>query len=252
MKVPPAGADDRCLLSKILLFLGRILKSLPKVNLINDDLFVAIHDVLLQILQEQVHGEGGRMKYVQNGDTTSMGLATEIIGFLAAIFRRLDAAQLSKLVSYSKCVDTIADFAYFVFSSDNTLTRSHFLRLNCLSCILSFASLSSLLSVANADTICNLIRLLVQITGSFQKTFANFVDGNSFTYKDGCAYKWTVLCLRNLSRTVIAFESNQNTWIWGDQWLYANDIEWLLTLLNDDEKMIQKFGLGILSNLILM
>ena len=35
-------------------------------------------------------------------------------------------------------------------------------------------------------------------------------------------------------------------------WLYSNDIEWLLVLLNDDEKVIQKFGLGILANLILM
>lgn len=200
--------------------------------------------VLLPILREQAHKD--------SADSTVVSLSTEIIGFLASVFRKLNQSQLCRLASTSKCIETIADFSFFVFSSERSLNRSHFLRLNCLSCILTFSSLQSLLSIVSSDTVCHLIRLLVQLIGSFQETFAHFADGNSFTFKDACVYRWTILCLRNLSRTVISFDSVDNWCLWGDHWLFAEDIAWLLALLNDDDMINQKLGLGILSNFILM
>jgi hypothetical protein len=240
IKIEPAGADDRCLLSKILYFSSRILKILPSSNFIDDEFVDSIKLVLLPILNEHAHKDC----------VDSLSLSTEIIGFLASVFRKLNQSQLCRISS--KCIEIIADFSFFVFSSEKTLNRSHFLRLNCLSCILTFSSLTSLLTIMSSDTVCHLIRLLVQIVGSFQETFAHFADGNSFTFKDACVYRWTILCLRNLSRTVITFESVENWCLWGDHWLFADDIAWLLALLNDDDVIIQKLGLGILSNFILM
>ncbi|KAI8917355.1 hypothetical protein BC831DRAFT_554181 [Entophlyctis helioformis] len=39
---------------------------------------------------------------------------------------------------------------------------------------------------------------------------------------------------------------------WGDHWLFEGSLDWLLNLLHDDERTLQKFGLGVLGNLILM
>jgi hypothetical protein len=139
--VAPASADDRCLLSKILYFSSRLLRILPASTLIDDEFLDSIQSVLLPILYEQAHKE--------NIDNTIMSLSTEIIGFLASVFRKLDQSQLCRISNNSKCVKTIVDFAFFVFSSEKSLSRSHFLRLNCLSCILTFSSLQSLLNTVN-------------------------------------------------------------------------------------------------------
>lgn len=218
--------------------------------MVSEQLLEAVGQVLLPILHEQVN-EGQNRSLHNGGDTVSLELSMETIGFLANLFKILDPIQLSKLANRSRCVEILTDFSFFVFSSETSLTRSHLLRQHCLHCILSYASLPALISSVGSENISHLIRLLVQIIGSFQKSFSNFADGNSFTYKDSCAYKWTALCLRNLSRTVIVIES-PNAWIWGNHWLYENDIDWLLNFLNDDEKIVQKFGLGILANLILL
>lgn len=234
--------------------MGKTLKTTQGAYLVSDELFECIENVLLPMLQDQAQtGELERNRGSRNnGDSTNSTLSIEVIGFLACLFRRLEDHQLTRLASNSKCLDVLSDFTFFVFSSDATLSRSHYLRQSCLSAILSFSSLPSLLSLASSDTICHMIRLLVQIIGSFQNAFANFADGNSFTYKDRSSYKWAALCLRNLTRTVVVYENPNQSWIWGDHWLYMNDIEWLLDFLNDDEKAIQKFGLGILANLILV
>ena len=249
LKVPPAGVDDKCLLTKVLYFLGKMLKS-PCAEMVLADSVDAAAQVLLSILHEQ--SDDCRHRNIHNGgDGVSLSLAMETMGFLSALLRRLDPTDMARLASRFKAVDILTDFSFFVFSSDTSLARSHYLRQTCLSCLLSYSTLPSLTSIASSETLSQFIHLLVQIVGSFQKTFANFADGNSFTYKDSAAYKWTALCLRNLSRTVITIDS-QHPWIWGEHWLYENDIDWLLNFLNDDEKIVQKFGLGILANLILL
>lgn len=54
---------------------------------------------------------------------------------------------------------------------------------------------------------------------------------------------WMFNGLRMSSAVVV--HRTYKPWVWGPHWLYKNDMDWLIQFLNDDEKALQKIGLGM-------
>jgi hypothetical protein len=171
----------------------------------------------------------------------------------------IDSSDLVHLASTSPCLLNLRIHAEMCFSSDfesdgrkGVIGLHQQYKLDALQALLPIISMPSLVMAVSGDIISETISLYVSIIGRYQQLFINFTNGDSFSYQDRCCYKWTVLSLRNISRSAVVVHTAYKPWVWGSHWLFNNDMDWVVQLSNDDEKILQKMGLGILGNLILI
>ena len=256
----PLSTEDHELLQHLLHFLRTADIDL---NGVKDVLFTCIKCVLLPQLQKQsilienFHPSQSQhnishlsqdQHYIQ-GDIVNFELLGEIVSFIQWVVSRMDQTDLTYLVSSTPCISILKDYTHNIFASESGMAKNHRKRIKCLQALLPFANLRTLVSSVSIDVIQDLVRLFVQVLGYSQHNYINATNGNNFTYKDRNIYRWVAMSIRNISRTVVADDYNI---LWGDHWLFDGELDWLLNLLNEDERIMQKFGLGILGNLILM
>jgi hypothetical protein len=124
-------------------------------------------------------------------------------------------------------------------------------RLYCLRSLLAALNVQGFARRVPPQAITDLIAVLTQTIGCLQQSFAS---SDQFSHQDRGTYRLVALCLRNLSRVVLncGEDKQSGQWVWGDHWFFENSLEWLLTLLSDDDMRLEKIGLGIISNLILI
>ncbi|KAJ3194689.1 hypothetical protein HK101_002163 [Irineochytrium annulatum] len=240
--VAPASPEDETIFARVLRFASNLIANSSWFDAFARVFTASFQNILLAILQENythLHGEGH--------------LCYEIIRFILMWFKTLSGNDLAFLVKHSKCVEVLTEYTNFAFSVETKASRNQLCRLNCLRCLLIIVSLPQLVSIASGEALCDLIRLFVEVLGFSQQNYANATDGNSFTYKDRSFYRIVGQSLRNASRSVVVVQSSSTRFsIWGDHWLFEGEIDWLLLMMNDDEKLMQKYALGILGNLILL
>ncbi|KAL2917686.1 hypothetical protein HK105_202559 [Polyrhizophydium stewartii] len=245
----PFGAEDLTLLSDALRFLRESDIRTPECL---SAMRASIKSVLVPLLQgslglsDQPAGDAAGMGW---GDMRAW-VDAEIVAFINWALGAMHTRDIAQLASSTLCIPVLKHYTHQLFASEMGHAKKHRERINCLSALAVFASLPTLMAAITPATAADMIRLLVQIIGYSQQNYVNSTHGSQFTYKDRSVYRWVALCLRNLSRTAIAVSSLVLPW--GDHWLFGGDLDWLLGLLHDDEKTMQKFGLGIIGNLILM
>ncbi|KAJ3327409.1 hypothetical protein HDU76_011848, partial [Blyttiomyces sp. JEL0837] len=245
----PGSFEDECLLKSVMRFLTDL------------QLSTAISTPgLLQLIQESILTEMMPLlrtavlpnENVSDFKSTQSDLYSEVAGFVKTYLQKLCEDDLARLLASDSFIGDLCEYASHIFSSQVFAARDHIMRINCLECILVIANFKDLVLIVPGHLIASIVRLLVTILGYSQQNYVDSTNGNAFTYKDRCVYRLVALCLRNLCRCVIVLNPTYKPWLWGEQWLFDNDIDWLLILMNDDERMIQKYGLGILGNLILI
>ncbi|KAH9247266.1 hypothetical protein BASA81_015147 [Batrachochytrium salamandrivorans] len=247
LTIKPLSIEDYFLLEQIL----RFIRKFNQYNLAHLSTYhISIERVLLPLLRHH-------MNSLEENDTPECNdshawtRSTEIVAFLSWIFHKMPVSGLTYISASTSCIHILKDYTHQIFAAEGGKAKNHRERINCLSALLSLISLPTLsVSVGGVETMAEMIHLLVQVLGYSQQNHMNSTNGNTFTYKDRSIYKWVALCVRNLSRAVIHFSPHPLPW--GDHWFFHGELEWLLNLLHDDEKIMQKYGLGILGNLILI
>jgi hypothetical protein len=124
--------------------------------------------------------------------------------------------------------------------------RQH--RFNVLRSILLIINNPNLVSGVDKQVTVDLIAVLTQTLGCLQQSFSRLDD---FTSQNKAVYYLVALCLRTISDSIVHRLSSFSS-VWGDHWCFEGTLDWLSCLLVDDEIRIQKLGLGILADLILI
>ncbi|RKO89702.1 hypothetical protein BDK51DRAFT_31841 [Blyttiomyces helicus] len=240
--VPPASGHDQQILADLLNFLNEVLRFRPMYLRLREILLAAIPSVLLPILESAANEND-----VHSNAALSV-LSAEALCVLKSAFRNMDERELTALASTSSCIQILKDYTHHNFASETGSAKNHAGRITCLTTLLSFASLPTLAASIPSEAFAAIVGLFVQIVGFSQQNHDAPTAGDAFTYRDRSVYRWAALCLRTVSRSAVLVRAGA----WGDHWLFDGDIGWLLGLLDDDEKVLQKLGLGTLGNLILM
>ncbi|KAI9356550.1 hypothetical protein DFJ73DRAFT_230265 [Zopfochytrium polystomum] len=244
LMVGPANSKDQLLLSKVLQFTTR---AQPQQEcFFTQQTFQATFCNVLAPLLDSIAQTG------QEATLPEIQLCENIISFIKAF----TGAHLKLLrqdsSTFSVTLAALVNATKLMFILDKAKSASQKQKLDCLECLVTFSCVEEFVSLVSGKVGTNMIRLLVAILSYYQQNNMTTDGGNSFTYKDRSTYRLAALSLRNISRCIIVPNDSFAPFLWGDHWLLENDINWLQLLLNDDERMIQKFGLGILGNLILI
>ncbi|KAI3662310.1 hypothetical protein MP638_001507 [Amoeboaphelidium occidentale] len=127
-----------------------------------------------------------------------------------------------------KCLD--------LFSKNSTTLHDRNLRMECVKLALKL----SLNGPSDAKTTTEWHHLFAVLTQTVGCLIQNYSELNNFTLQNRAIFRLIVNTIANLS-SFVAF---------GDWYLFSGSIVWILSLLNDDELIIQKFGLIIVCNLL--
>lgn len=225
--VLPVSQEDQMLLSDILKFLRELSVATRERDKIVACCISGLQKVLLPCLQKSIVEEDA-----QHSNQALATLPAEIMSFLRWAISSFTDDELQRVVNSTPCLTIIKEYTHHTFASEYGSAKNHRERINCLACLLSFTSLPSLVSAVRAETIVDLIHLLVQILGYSQQNYNNATHGNAFTYKDRNVYRWVVTCLRNLSRTVVMDGDAHVPWT--DHWLFNGSLDWLLVRWTDN------------------
>lgn len=170
-----------------------------------------------------------------------------IVQLFCLVVDQISEEELLNLVSTCSCLQTLRALATKLFSckpADAVRSRE----IGLLKALLRIVSMPSLVSIASGQQIAGTIELFVGIISKCQEKQIE----TGFTCQERSRYHWAALCLRSVSRSAVVVHHSFKPWVWGPHWLYKNDMDWLIQFLNDDERGMQKIGLGILGNLILI
>ncbi|KAJ3085978.1 hypothetical protein HK102_013638, partial [Quaeritorhiza haematococci] len=201
-------------------------------------------------------------------------ICSSILKFLRVVFNRTPEQDLVDIASDMRCMSTLRDFAHLLFAfPEHTGKGGGVDRVNVLASLLPFVRISKIVDLVEHETIAGVIELYVQLLVMFQEDHSPTSANKPSTCENRNVYRLVATSLRNLSCSAVAALSRSNSaaqqpeylfhsgihrrpsvseWIWGDHWLFNNDIGWLLGLLNDHEQIVSKSGWGILGNLVLI
>ncbi|KAI9346486.1 hypothetical protein BDR26DRAFT_855664 [Obelidium mucronatum] len=243
--VQPASYPDERLLSSIIRHVCHALRrSSSFFELLKDMLFQAVSTFIVPILYSTAQQK--------NSSSNFASLSSDLVLLLTALLKNASQKDVGYILRNTNTLDALISYTYHIFSLECKDVTSHVDRISCLECLVIFARFPDFVHITSGQIGSAFIQLLVSVAGFSQQNYLNSTDGNAFTYQDRSIYRLVARSLRNISRCFVVLQSSFKNWLWGDHWLFEGDIEWLLILLNDDERIIQKYGLGILGNLILI
>ncbi|KAJ3233269.1 hypothetical protein HDU81_002362 [Chytriomyces hyalinus] len=245
LNVHPATPDDEQLLIAIV---RQISNAIWK----SDTFFQHVKTVVLKCLSTLAFPTILSATAIKQTGIDYQNLASEFILLLKRILGRSSLMELAECVKLGWALEVLINYTYHVFSLECENSKSHADRIHCLQCLAVFGEYEDFVQEIPGPVATSFVQLLVSLLGLSQQNYINSTDGNAFTYQDRSVYRLVVLSLRSISRCFVVLQDSFINWLWGDHWLFEGDIEWLLVLLNDDERIIQKYGLGILGNLILI
>ncbi|KAJ1566419.1 hypothetical protein HK405_009882, partial [Cladochytrium tenue] len=244
--IDPAGPEDRQLLARILEFLSESLKDDGEnVVTFSNDLLQSIAEVLVPVLQRLSASPDGPP------DDSSLLLLTKSLSFLrAVIFSPLmESANFESAVA-KRCCTTLSDILIWLCQQEAVPRGFRQEKGDCLDALASLTSSDRFSLALDADAATHLVGSLVHLAVWYQHEHLHASGNSAFTFRERHTYRLLALCLRNLSRSAIA-EDGCERWQWGGQWLFDDELRWLMSLLHDDERDVQKHGLGILGNFVL-
>ncbi|KAJ3393904.1 Serine/threonine-protein kinase plk4 [Entophlyctis sp. JEL0112] len=243
--VHPANQADEDLLVEVIEHLSRGIATSPTFfSGLQNSLFKSLSMLTLPILQSSTH--------IKSAEEKLHKLPGELMLLLQNYLRLCSAPSLGAILKNTNCLEVLINYSYYVFSYEFKDARMYSYQFACLQCLEEFTKIPEILHLVSGAKAASFVQLLVSILGYSQQNYTNSTDGNAFTYQDRSIYRLVARCLRNISRCFVVFQSEFKDLKWGSHWLFQGDIDWLIVLLHDDEIAIQKSGLGILGNMILI
>lgn len=259
----PISQADEDIVSSVLRFFSKVIRIGDAFLNFHKDLLDAVKGNLLLILESttrKIHqcldSKDVNIERQENTESVKNSiqdndLAGDILTFLLHLFRTLSVQQLISFAATSSIIKTLKKFLQYSFMTQYPHLENPKEICDCLCSLMIFASQPGFGAVIKPDLMVDIIPLLLHIINRMQHRFANASHGNAYSYQGRNLYRWTCLTLRNISQAAADEFSITKTWFWGNHWLVDNDIDWLFTMMNDDDKSIQSIGLGILSNIVL-
>ncbi|KAJ3350970.1 Serine/threonine-protein kinase plk4 [Entophlyctis luteolus] len=216
--VHPANQADEDLLVEVIEHLSRGIATSPTFfSGLQNSLFKSLSMLTLPILQSSTH--------IKSAEEKLHKLPGELMLLLQNYLRLCSAPSLGAILKNTNCLEVLINYSYYVFSYEFKDARMYSYQFACLQCLEEFTKIPEILHLVSGAKAASFVQLLVSILGYSQQNYTNSTDGNAFTYQDRSIYS---------------------------HWLFQGDIDWLIVLLHDDEIAIQKSGLGILGNMILI
>ncbi|KAI8903532.1 hypothetical protein EDD86DRAFT_261089 [Gorgonomyces haynaldii] len=224
---------SRHLMTRILRFLKT-----PRLEQLHSHVLKALHTVFVPILEiASIEMNAGNNAYNE--------LSGEILSFFKFLFHNHSHTSFVTPSFF----EVLRLYIHCIFASEQELAKNHKRRIDCLMALLPFSCTVDLTKKCRHESIVGMTNVLVQVIGYSQHNYGTIGQGDVFTFKDRSVYRLASVCLRNFSR--IMLQETSAIISFGEHWLFENDLEWVLRLVNDDETIVQTLGLGILGNLIL-
>ncbi|KAJ3068677.1 hypothetical protein HDU98_008192 [Podochytrium sp. JEL0797] len=238
----PANFADEQLLINIIRHVTRgISDSHELYTSLKELLFRSLSALILPILTNAIH--------VKSAPYDVNAIAGELIVLVKTILHCASEKDMQHILTTTECLHIITLFTYHIFALECKEVNRNIGQMSCLECLERVSVFVEWTTAVSRSVGTAFVELLVSVLGFCQQ---NHADRKVFTYSDRNIYRLAARSLRNAARGCVVFRTDSRNWLWGDHWLFDRDIEWLLKLLNDDERIIQKYGLGILGNLILL
>lgn len=247
----PISSEDCLLLGQVLAFLREAVLS---CGLSNDTLHV-LHGVIdgpiLRLLDKDSRNldEAVRSGDIRMIDSNKSQLAVKLLGFTEAVINEVGSSDIESTLKHTNVIWSLKNQLIKCFASPQISVADRESRISTLVILCKMASCRSFATVTDRTIITDLIAVLTHTLGCLQQSFASLA---SFTNQDRVVYKLLSLSLKNVARSLLEHPPQDATWIWGPHWLFEGSLEWLLSLLSDDEIRVQKIGLGIIADLILI
>lgn len=259
--VPPANFQDAQVLERVVKFVTMLIAATPDANEEHADILwpVVVEAMNANVLPLLMGDHTMDLPTKSTaGDTFNLGdIQNAHLGFVCTLAQKLPCSHVTRLLRETPVMDVIKTVTVKCFSSPQVTVQDRENRIRCLRVILQLVSMPSLVDVVDGQTIGDFIAVLTQTLGCLQQNFANI---DTFSHQDRTVYRLLALSLRHISRTAselaLAPAGGKNkiraNWIWGDHWLFEGALDWLLTLLSDDDIRMQRIALGIIGNFLLV
>lgn len=229
----PASPQDMIVLIEILQVLMHVIECEEIFKQLKSIILSSFAKTLIPILEEICLESS-----LDDDDGLYGHLSDTIVQLFCQVIDQVSDAELLRLVSTSTCLQTLRGLAVKIFAQAGTDTQRE---VSILRALLHIVSMPNLVTVASGQQIADTIELFVGIISRCQE----FQIEAGFTCQERSRYRWASLCLRNVSRSAVVVHRSYKPWVWGCHWLWKNDMDWLIQFLNDDEKGLQKIGLGM-------
>ncbi|KAJ3211481.1 hypothetical protein HDU67_004517 [Dinochytrium kinnereticum] len=167
---------------------------------------------------------------------------------------RTSRSQFAEIIKGTDWTNTLIGYLGAHIPVDRLDVHHYHQVAGCLECLLQYFALedSTVCRDIGPEKLGRLTGLLVQFVSTLYKSATIPGRSDEFTFEKRGVYRLAVLSLRCISRCYLDAFSILDRETWNHAWLFDNDIDYLAHLLNDDEECIQKNGIGILGNFILM
>lgn len=237
----PANAEDAALLITVMKFARQVIVFPAAYAHLQKTLMSSFEHVILEIIRGKlilpVELEGSDVDH-------TFDLQYEALLLGLGIFNQASVEYITAVVSKSDCIAILTNHLRRSSALDSQMTT--------LLLLSHFISIPGLAFVTQRESIVDLIGLLIYFITSHQRAHMYSTDYRASPYDGRGFYRSAVLCLRSICRTSLVDENDENSWIWGDYWTFNGSFEWLIVLLDDPEDFVQKLGMGILANLVLV
>ncbi|KAI8915226.1 hypothetical protein DFJ77DRAFT_461726 [Powellomyces hirtus] len=240
LTVPPANDDDMTLLCRMLFFVEEAMEW-NKVSMDVDHLLLpAFQRLVLPILRR------GPQDRTRQEDTATINIEEHILPFAVHLFWRLTTDAISRIETQTDCVSVLTGWIRRACHPDRNAKPWNICHaLEVLADCLALPGISGRLDV---DVLKHTVGLLVSIIAEHQMRRAQ----EESHYINRGIYLRSAICLRLVCRIGTGAKGADEDWIWGNHWLHDESFQWLVGLLDDQDSVMQKLGMGILANLVIV
>ncbi|KAJ3024085.1 hypothetical protein HKX48_007266 [Thoreauomyces humboldtii] len=231
----PANSEDTALLIDVLEVLEIILKDVAHFEAFSVISVPCFKRMIVPVLRSWLHGSNSQLP---------SHLVARVLAFAATAVTNLATNYLSQLVVKADLLPLLADCASFVLKLDDPGSLHLSAIIDILSACVSVPSLASLVTT---EVVGETVALLVNIVTRHQALRGHAQYDSEYIGRG--TYTRAALALRIVSRTSYTATSGDSR---STQWLHDGSLRWLVALLDDPQPGVQKCGMGVLSNLLMV
>ncbi|KND00115.1 uncharacterized protein SPPG_04457 [Spizellomyces punctatus DAOM BR117] len=248
--LPPANVDDALLLTQLLHFLADILIYPGIFSHFEKVLLSSFEKVLLPILcsgsqDGTYHEADASVEYLG-----SSAFMSEILAFSRKILHDASDEDVMASISRTDALSSLYILGQRLLDAKGIASPRNCM--NWLMILLRCVSLCGIMSAVSGEVMSGIISILVHTLRSCQQYPTQPANPHHSCHESRGLYRLAALCLRSISRTTFIEATGEVACAWGEHWMVEGSIDWMVVLLNDHEELLQKVGMGILSNLTMV
>ncbi|TPX68390.1 hypothetical protein SpCBS45565_g03141 [Spizellomyces sp. 'palustris'] len=248
--LPPANVDDALLLTQLLHFLADTLIHPGIFSRFGKVLLSSFEKVLLPIL---CSGSQGGTYHEADASVEYLGSSafiSEVLAFCRNILHDASDEDVMASVSRTDALSSLYILGQRLLDTKGIASPRDCM--NWLMILLRCVSLCGIMSAVSGEVMSGIVGILVHTLRSCQQYPAEPANPHHSSHERRGLYRLAALSLRSISRTTFIEATGEVACAWGEHWMVEGSMDWMVVLLNDHEELLQKVGMGILSNLAMV